>query len=59
MTFNISHPHECFEIAAPNLICNVLASCPQAQPAMGCEEETRIVELATHVELSAVVKVVA
>jgi hypothetical protein len=59
MIFNISHPQECFEITAPELTMNFPKSCPQAQPQSGREEETRIVELATHVELSAPDKLVA
>lgn len=59
MIFNIFHPHECFEIAAPNINMNFPMSCPHAQPAKGREEETLIVELTTHVEFSAVVNVVA
>src|SRR5260370_895467 len=37
---------------------NFLSSCPRAQPQRGCEEETRSVELPTHVEFSSPAKLV-
>jgi hypothetical protein len=58
MNFDMPHPQSCFKLTAFLLLMNFPAPCAQAQPHRGCEEETRLVELATHVEFSALAKVV-
>jgi hypothetical protein len=59
MIFNISHPLGMLRNHCPELSLNFLASCSQAQPQSGLEEEPRLVELATHVKSSMFAKVIA